>query len=71
MHVLFLNTDQSVRNENINFSVNRFWDLETVGIREKEDLNLHDFQDSIHFNNEGQYEVRLLFKESHKTLPDN
>ena len=71
LHVLFLNTDQSVRNENINFSVNRFWDLETVGIREKEDSNLHDFQDSIHFNNEGQYEVRLLFKEWHKTLPDN
>ena len=25
-HVLFLNTDQSVRNENINFNVNHFWD---------------------------------------------
>ena len=36
-HVLLLNNDQSVRNENINFNVNRFWDLETIGIREKED----------------------------------
>ena len=34
-HVLLLNTDQSVKNKNINFNVNRFWDLETIGIREK------------------------------------
>ena len=26
-HLLFLNTDQSVRNENINFNLNHFWDL--------------------------------------------
>ena len=49
-HVLFLNTDQSVRNGNINFNVNRFWDLETIGICEKENPNLHDFQDSIYLN---------------------
>ena len=36
LHVLFLNTDQSVRNENINLSANRFRDLETIGVREKE-----------------------------------
>ena len=35
-HVLFLDTDQSVRNENINFNMNRLWDLETIGIHEKE-----------------------------------
>ena len=70
-HVLFLNTDQFVRNETINFNVNRFWDLETIRIREKEDSNLHDFQDSIYFNNEGRYEARLPFKELHETLPDN
>ena len=70
-HVLFLNTDQSVRNENINFNMNRSWDLETIGIREKEDSNLHDFQDSIYFNNESRCEARLAFKESHKILPDN
>ena len=56
-----MNTDQSVRNETINFNVNRFWDLETIGIREKEDSNLHDFQDLIYFNNEGRYEARLPF----------
>ena len=70
-HVLFLNTDQSLRNENIIFNVNCFWDLETIGIREKEDSNLHDFQDSIYFNNEGRYEARLPFKESHEILPHN
>ena len=69
--VLFLNTDQSVRNENINFNANRFWDLQTTGIRGKKDSNLHDFQDSIFLNNEGRYEGRLPVKESHETLPDN
>ena len=34
LHVLFLNTDQPVRNKNINFNVNRLWDLETINIRE-------------------------------------
>ena len=70
-HVLFLNTDQSVRNENINFNANCFWDLETTGIRGKKDSNLHDFQDSVFLNNEGRYEGRLPVKESHETLPDN
>ena len=51
--------------------MNRFWDLETIGIREKEDSNLRDFQDSIYFNNEGRYDARLPLKESHETLPDN
>ena len=69
--VLFLNTDQSVRNENINFNANRFWDLQTTGIRGKKDSNLHDFQDSIYLNNEGRYEATLPLKESHETLPDN
>ena len=48
LHVLFLNSDQHVRNQNINFSVNCFWDLETIGIREKEKLILLDFQDPVY-----------------------
>ena len=36
LHVLFLNTDRSVINKNINFNANCFWDLETIGIHEKE-----------------------------------
>ena len=70
-HVLPLNTEQSVRNENVDFNVNRFWDLETIGIREKENANLRDFQDFIQLNDEGRQEARLPFKESHETLPDN
>ena len=51
--------------------MNRLWDLETIGIREKEDSNLHDFQDPNYLNNEGRYEARLPFKESLETSPDN
>ena len=65
-HVLFLNTDQTVRNKNINFNVHRFWDLEKIGIREKENPILHDFQHSIYLNDEGRYEASLPFKESHE-----
>ena len=61
-HVLFLNTDQSVTNKNINFNVNRFWDLKTIGIREKEQAILPDFQDSIYLNYEDRYGARLLSK---------
>ena len=61
-HVLFLNTDQSVRNENINFNVNRFWDLETIDICEKEDWNLHDFQDSIYFNKKADVKPGCFLK---------
>ena len=50
--------------------MNRFWDLETIGIRETENPILHDFQNSIYFNNKGRYEVRFPFKGSHETLPD-
>ena len=62
LHVLFLNTDQPVRNENINFNVNRFWDLETIGTCEKEDSNLHDFQDSIYFNKKADVKLGCLLK---------
>ena len=62
-HVLFLNTDQCVRNENFNFYLNRFWDLETIGIREKENPILHDFQDTINLNDKGRDEARFPLKE--------
>ena len=51
--------------------MNRFWDLETIGIREKEDWNLHDLQDSIYFSNEGRYAARLPLKESYEIFKDN
>ena len=35
-----------------------------------ETWNLKDFQDSIYFNNEGRYEARFPFKESHENLPE-
>ena len=42
--------------------MNRFWDLETIGICEKEIPLLYDFYDSIYLNDWGRYEVRLPFK---------
>ena len=69
-HVLLLNTDQFTRNESITVKVIRFWDFKTKSICEKENSILHDFQYSIYLNDEGRYEHRLHFKESHEFLPE-
>ena len=42
--------------------MNRFWDLETIDICEKEDWNLHDFQDSIYFNKKADVKPGCLLK---------
>ena len=49
--------------------VERFWDLDTVGIREEKDI-YSDLIDSI--TNDGhRYSVGLPWKTGHKQLPSN
>ena len=48
----------------------KFWDYESVGIRD-EGLSLYDkFVSEVEFT-EGRYQVQLPFKEDHELLPDN
>ena len=47
----------------------RLWDLETLGIREADDV-YEEFQDNIRCNGHG-YSVRLLWKAGSYHLPDN
>lgn len=50
-------------------SVNRLWDLETLGIRECDEVH-EEFLDSIRFTGE-RYSVRLPWKEGQEELPSN
>ena len=47
-----------------------FWDLETLGIKEKEKSVYEKFIDEITFK-ENRYEIRLPRKEFHPILEDN
>ncbi|XP_028397220.1 uncharacterized protein LOC114521030 [Dendronephthya gigantea] len=48
----------------------KFWDLETLGIQEKEPSVYDKFTQEVHFNGD-RYEAKLPFKDEHPLLPDN
>ena len=52
-------------------TLNKFWDLESLGISPEEHDVVHQFKADVKFNDEGRYEVKLPFKESHEHLNDN
>jgi len=51
--------------------VKRFWDLETLGIKETETDVIDEIVQKITLNEEGRYEVSLPFKETSPIIPDN
>lgn len=65
-HVLKVATET-----NLIDTVNKFWDLETLGIKVDEKSNLNEFIDEIKLNGEGRYEMKLPFKPNHSFLSDN
>lgn len=62
-HVLRVNTE-SPRDD-----LNKLWDLDSVGIREKDSV-CEAFEKNISFE-EGRYSVNLPWKDHHELLPDN
>ena len=50
--------------------IKEFWDLETLGIRKNESSVYDTFMQTINFQ-AGRHCVRLPWKDSHPTLPDN
>ena len=50
--------------------IERFWDLDTIGIAEKERSVYGKFLDDSSFHDK-RYEVRLPFKEDHPMIEDN
>ena len=58
-------------NASIEKQLSKFWDLESIGIMEKEEDAIYEnFGDKIKFEN-GRYEVCLPWKLNHPVLPDN
>ena len=49
----------------------RLWDLETLGIIQKERSTHEHFIKSIHLNKERRYETKLPFSENHSVLYDD
>ena len=55
---------------NLNNNINRFWNLDEIGIKEKEVSVYDKFRNDIKIKNE-RYSVRLPIKEYHPILPDH
>ena len=68
-HVLHAET-RSAEPEPLDEQLRAFWELETLGIPDKERTLYDDFAVTVKFEN-GRYEVPLPWKEFHDRLPDN
>lgn len=65
-----LRIDAPTTEETLDASLNRFWDLESLGILKEEKSVYDTFIQQISFNGE-RYEVSLPWKFGHQVLPDN
>ena len=70
-HTMFISFNENEREvKELNNQVEKFWDLDTLGIRDNE-ISVYDkFMNDVKFVN-GRYEVRLPFKEDHPLIEDN
>ena len=50
--------------------MNRFWELESIGILNKEKQPYNCLEENICKNQENRYEVKLPFKENHPLIHD-
>ena len=74
MNTLHVDTDQFMDEGSEKRALERklagFWDLEAMGISPEEKSVYERFNEDITFK-DGRYEVKLLWKECHATVPDN
>ena len=64
-----LRTESRVVDDTLQGDLDRLWDLDSVGIRDK-DTVLEAFEKNLSFE-DGKYLVHLPWKEQHGLLPDN
>ena len=55
----------------LNDELARFWDLETLGIKEEETSVYEKFTQEVKFNGNPRYEAKLPFKEEQPLIPHN
>ena len=70
-HVLKIESENVSEKFKLQNTLNKFWDLESLGIAPEEDDVLYKFKTDVKFNDEGHYEVKLPFKKNHEQLNDN
>ena len=56
--------------KSLNDTLQSFWDLESLGIKEPDRSVFTEFEESIQFR-DGRYQVSLPWKDPHPVLPDN
>lgn len=57
-------------NVSLKDELSKFWDYDTLGVKEREHEFLEDYLTKVKFNGD-RYEVLLPFKEEHPVIPDN
>ena len=60
---------KNICKKNVNENVQKFWNLESIEIKENNKSMYQDLLDEICINKGGRYEVILPFKISHPVLP--
>ena len=70
-HILFINSDQKSESLGLENKLDRFWDLESIGILDNEKHSQEHFIESIYLNEKNRYETKLPFKENHALLHDH
>ncbi|XP_019852066.1 PREDICTED: uncharacterized protein LOC109581974 [Amphimedon queenslandica] len=65
-----LKVDLEPENKRLDNQLKRFWELEALGIADKEDFVHDQFKEIVAFKH-GRYEVSLPWKNPYVTLPDN
>ena len=69
-HIMRIDFQEVHTDEGKELSLEKFWDLESLGIRSNEVSTLENLDENIIVKN-GHYEVSLPWKETHPDLPDN
>ena len=70
-HILFINSDQKSESLGLENKLDRFWDLESIGILDNKKHSQEHFIESIYLNEKNQNETKLPFKENHTLLHDH
>ena len=69
-HTLKIDSQDVKADDEMDVTLQQFWDLESFGVKSDEGSTLENFDESISFK-DSRYQVCLPWKEPHPTLPDN
>ena len=65
-----MQTAREINEDQILHNLNKFWNLDSIGIKDNEQSVYEKFESNIKFKNQ-RYVVKLPVKENHPFLPDN